>query len=58
MEGDVRAPKYLFFNEEFIYLVQNFHNLILKQSMFEASEALQKTKGSKKHVVPSIFIKF
>ena len=37
--------KYLFFDKEFKFLVQNVHTL--KQSMFEASEALQKTKGTK-----------
>jgi hypothetical protein len=36
------------FNEEFKFLVPNFHTEILQQSMFEASEALQKTEGMKK----------
>ena len=39
------APKYPFFNEEFKFLVQTFHYQILKQSIFEASEALQKWDG-------------
>ena len=42
-------------------LVQNFHTYFLKQSMFEASEALQQAKGTKKNkikIVPSIFMKF
>jgi hypothetical protein len=34
------ALKYLFFNEESKFLVKIFHTQFLKQSMFEASEAL------------------
>ena len=45
---NVRTPKYLFFNEEFKFLVQIFHTWFLKQSMFEASEAPQKPEGTKK----------
>ena len=35
-------------NEESKFLTQNFHTQFLKQSMFEASEVLQKPAGSKK----------
>ena len=42
-------------------MVQTFHTLFFKQSMFEASEALQKPKGTKinkNNVVLLIFMKF
>ena len=53
----IRAPKYVpIFNEVFKFLVKNFHTWFLKQSMFEASEALLKQRGQKK--IPSLFIKF
>ena len=58
---NIRTLKYLFFNEEFKFLVQIFHTYFLKQSLFEASEALQKPEGTKKiknNVVPLIFMKF
>ena len=45
---NIRTPKYLFCNEEFKFLVQIFHTQFLKQSMFEASEALQKPEEPKK----------
>ena len=58
---NIRTLKYLFFNEEFKFLVQIFHTYFLKQSLFEASEALQKPEGTKKNknnVVSLIFMKF
>ena len=58
---NIRTPNYLFFNEELKFLVRIFHTQFLKQSMFEASEALQKPEGTKKNknfVVPLIFMKF
>ena len=58
---NIRTPELLFFNEEFKFLFEIFHTYFLKQSMFEASEALHKMEGTKKNksnVVPSIFLKF
>ena len=45
---NIRAPKYQSFYEEFKFLIQIFHTQFSKQSMFEASETLQKPKGTKK----------
>ena len=47
LSWNIRACKYLFFNKEFKFLVKNFHTQFLKQSMFEASEALHKVDGIK-----------
>ena len=40
---------YIFFNTKFEFLIQNFHTQVLKQSMFETSEALQQAEGRKKY---------
>ena len=52
---NIRTLEYLFFNKKFKFLVQIFHTYFLKQSLFKASEALQKPEGTKKKIKTTLF---